>query len=833
VTFRERPWLVALAAGLVAGGIALALVLTSDHVENTALQSVLGLVLGWSFIGSGIFAWARRPENRTGRLMVAVGFVWFLGSLSASNSSVVYTIGTAFGALSLAAFIHLLFAFPNGRLEWRSERIIVALAYPAALLANVTGLLVDSQPTTGCSNCPANTALVVDSHTATNGLMFFWNVVGGAFMIATAVVLVRRWRAATAPARRVLAPVYIGGLASVSLLFVGFAVQGFSGVGDAIATVAILCFISVPYLFLVGLLRTRLARTAATQLIQEAPEAPSFDAVEATLRRTLNDPTLRFLVREESCDYVDTAGRNVEVPEESETVAVTRLVYDGQPIAAVVHDPALREEPELLDDVLAATRLALIKDQTVEALRASERRNRALLSALPDNMFLIRGDGTYVDFYSNDPDALSLPPDRIIGSRIGEHLPAEDVELRMGTIRRVIATGEPAVFELEIVDPRGNTGVREVRMVRSGRDEVLAITRDVTDRKRAEEEVLRQRDFLSTVVNTAKSIFCVVATDGSIVRFNSFCEQLTGLTDDDSTRGRLFWDLFAAPEDVDAIRAAFAADVPGLEYENRWGTADGGWRLVLWSVTPLIDESGAERRLIHGVDITSERHQQEELRRSRARIVEAESAERRRLERNLHDGAQQRLVSLSLALRMAQSRIEKDPTGAAEMLAGASAELTLALEELREIARGIHPAILSDRGLNLALEALATRAPLPVELDAVPAERLPEQVEAAAFYVVSEALTNVAKYARASCARVRVAREDGVVDIEVVDDGIGGADEALGTGLRGLADRVEALDGRFVVESAQGRGTSVRAAIPLPAAGGSDEVRIAAPRVSG
>ena len=814
---RERPWLAALAAGLVAGGIALALVLTSNHVENTALQSVLGLVLGWSFIGSGIFAWARRPENRTGKLMVAVGFVWFLGSLSAANSSLPYTLGTAFGALSLAAFIQLLFAFPNGRLESRTERVIVTLAYPAALLANLTSLLVDSTPTTGCSKCPDNAFLVVDSHTATDALMSFWNVVGGAFMIATVYVLVRRWRASTAPARRILAPVYVGGLASVSLLFVGFAVQGFSTVGNAIATVAILCFTSVPYLFLVGLLRTRLARTAATQILQEAPETPSANAVEATLRRTLNDATLRFLVRDEGCDYVDADGKTVQVPDESESVAVTRLVYDGQTIAAVVHDPALRDEPELLEDILAATRLALLKDRTVEALRKSERRNRALLSALPDNMFLIRGDGTYVDFYSNDPDALSLPPDRIIGSRIGEHLPAEDVELRMSTIRHVIETGEPATFELEIVDRRGNPGVREVRMVRSGRDEVLAITRDVTDRKRAEEEVLRQRDFLGTVVNTAKSIFCVVATDGSIVRFNSFCEQITGFTDDERTRGRLFWDLFGVPDEIDAIRAAFAADVPGLEYENRWTTADGGWRLVLWSVTPLVDESGEERRLVHGVDVTYEKQQQDELRRSRARIVEAESAERRRLERNLHDGAQQRLVSLSLALRMAQSRLESDPRGAAEMLAGASAELTLALEELREIARGIHPAILSDRGLNLALEALAARAPLAVELDEVPAERLPEQVEAAAFYVVSEALTNVAKYAQASCARVRVAPEDGVVQIEVVDDGIGGADEALGTGLRGLADRVEALDGRFVVESAQGRGTSVRAVIPLPA----------------
>ena len=276
------------------------------------------------------------------------------------------------------------------------------------------------------------------------------------------------------------------------------------------------------------------------------------------------------------------------------------------------------------------------------------------------------------------------------------------------------------------------------------------------------------------------------------------------------------------------VRQAFEADVTGLEHEHRWITTAGERRLVSWSVTPIVDENGQERRLLHGVDVTDEKRQQEELRRSRSRIVEAEAAERRRLERNLHDGAQQRLVTLSLALRMVQSRVETDPRGDAEMLAGAAAELALALEELRELARGIHPAILSDRGLPVALEALAARAPLPVELDAVPAERLPQQVEAAAFYVVSEALTNVAKYAQASFARVRVTCEDEQAVIEVVDDGVGGADVSLGTGLRGLVDRVEALDGALVVESPPGEGTTVRAAIPLPAG-----VRVAAPQAAG
>jgi signal transduction histidine kinase len=205
----------------------------------------------------------------------------------------------------------------------------------------------------------------------------------------------------------------------------------------------------------------------------------------------------------------------------------------------------------------------------------------------------------------------------------------------------------------------------------------------------------------------------------------------------------------------------------------------------------------------------------EQLAASRARIVEAGDAERRRLERNLHDGAQQRLVSLSLSLRLAQAKIAADPPAANELLAGASAELALALEELRELARGIHPAVLSERGLAPALASLADRAPFPVDLECMPDERLPASAEAAAFYVVSEALANVAKYAEASSVRVSVERLNGRAVVEVVDDGKGGADPTQGSGLRGLVDRVEALDGRLAVESPVGAGTRVRAEIPL------------------
>ncbi len=193
---------------------------------------------------------------------------------------------------------------------------------------------------------------------------------------------------------------------------------------------------------------------------------------------------------------------------------------------------------------------------------------------------------------------------------------------------------------------------------------------------------------------------------------------------------------------------------------------------------------------------------------SRARIVQAGDAERRRLERNLHDGAQQRLVSLSLTLRLAAKRHHEDP-----MLLGAVDELAHALEELRELARGIHPAVLTEYGLEPALRALAARSTVPVELEVALEDRLPPPVEAAAYYVAAEALTNVAKHARASTVRVSVSRDDGRAVIEVADDGRGGAD-ASGSGLRGLADRVEALAGRLAVATTAGAGTTLRAEMP-------------------
>ena len=205
----------------------------------------------------------------------------------------------------------------------------------------------------------------------------------------------------------------------------------------------------------------------------------------------------------------------------------------------------------------------------------------------------------------------------------------------------------------------------------------------------------------------------------------------------------------------------------------------------------------------------------EQLAASRARLVEASYDARRRIERDLHDGAQQRLVGLALDLRRAETEVERAPESAPELLREARASLDEALAELRELARGIHPAVLTERGLEPALEALGARSPVPVCVEASLPGRPPPAVEAAAYFVVSEALANVAKYAGASSVEVRVAGENGALAVTVADDGEGGADPAQGSGLRGLRDRVEALGGRFSVSSPSGRGTTVIAELPV------------------
>jgi signal transduction histidine kinase len=258
------------------------------------------------------------------------------------------------------------------------------------------------------------------------------------------------------------------------------------------------------------------------------------------------------------------------------------------------------------------------------------------------------------------------------------------------------------------------------------------------------------------------------------------------------------------------VRASVGA--PIVVDGELWGA------VVVGSTSETPFPSGAEQRLAAFAELVAQAlanaEAREQLAASRKRLVEAAQVERRRLERNLHDGAQQRLVAIALTLRLAERQLEREPAAARDSLVRATAELAEALEELRELARGLHPAVLTDHGLEAALRALAARAPLPVELSVDLEARPDEPIEAAAYFVVAEALTNVARYAFATAATVTVRPTTDSVLVEVSDDGNGGADPRAGSGLRGLIDRVEALGGRLEVESPIGRGTTIRAWLP-------------------
>jgi signal transduction histidine kinase len=230
----------------------------------------------------------------------------------------------------------------------------------------------------------------------------------------------------------------------------------------------------------------------------------------------------------------------------------------------------------------------------------------------------------------------------------------------------------------------------------------------------------------------------------------------------------------------------------------------------------LVEAAGAAARLaLHNARLQADvRAQLDKVQESRRRIVTAGDEQRRRIERDLHDGAQQRLVALALELRIAQRQVGQNDPEMERVLAQAVAELQVAVEELRELARGVHPAVLTEEGLGGALESLAARTPVPVKVAAAPDERLPSEIEAAAYFVACEAIANAVKHAGATQIRVCAERRDGSLVIEVEDDGVGGASLNGGSGLRGLVDRVEAHGGTLRVESEPGQGTRVIGELP-------------------
>ena len=342
---------------------------------------------------------------------------------------------------------------------------------------------------------------------------------------------------------------------------------------------------------------------------------------------------------------------------------------------------------------------------------------------------------------------------------------------------------------------------------------------------------VREHPRLQALIDSSPLALVEFGLDRRIRLWNPAAERIFGWSQDEMLgRGDLPLAPASKRAESEELFARVRAGESVTDYETVRQRKDGTLVDVSIAAAPVRDEAGRViGNMVAYTDITDRRAQAAEVHRlnaelqarlaelaaSRARIITAGDVERRRLERNLHDGAQQRLVTLSLALRLALMKFDVDPDAARATLAGAGDELALALEELRELARGLHPALLTERGLRAAVEALAARVPVVVAIEDVPDARLPEPVEAAAYYLIAEALTNVTKYAQASTARIRIARSDSRILVEVTDDGVGGADPTAGSGLRGLADRVEALGGTLEVVSTAGAGTSLLAEIPV------------------
>jgi PAS domain S-box-containing protein len=335
------------------------------------------------------------------------------------------------------------------------------------------------------------------------------------------------------------------------------------------------------------------------------------------------------------------------------------------------------------------------------------------------------------------------------------------------------------------------------------------------------------------VANVPGAIYrCALDEDWTMAMISDEIERISGYPSSDyiQSRARTFTSVIHPDDRAEVDREIRTATAEDRTYaiEYRIVRADGSEAWVLDRGQRVVEPDGEDS--LHGVifDITQHKRAEEVLRRreaeeariaelkaARARIIAAQDATRRQIERDLHDGAQQRLVTLALTLRTIKAKLGEDPDAVPGLLDEAIGNLSEATKELRELARGIHPAVLTDRGLPVAVAALAERTPIPVDLHCSLSERLPGPVEVAAYYVVAESLTNVARYAEATQVTIRLARQNGWALVEVEDDGIGGVRSDAGSGIRGLMDRIDALEGSLDIVSEPGRGTRIQVRLPL------------------
>jgi signal transduction histidine kinase len=565
-------------AALLAGAAAAWLAANRAFEPYQTAAVPLALLVGWSFIGSGLAACSVRPNSPLGTVMVLTGFAWFASFLNDAHQSVLFSIGTAVQSVYLVGFVYLVLTFPSGRLRTRLDRVLIWSGAALVTLVALVSLLFSNSRAVLCDGCPGNAFQVARDDALANALAQLERIGGVMVVVAALALLVARWRRASALQRRTVAPVVWAGGLTLAALVVSVTNDALGHpLGEIPKQLLFAALATLPVGMVLVLLQRRLARAAVAGLVVELGERDVATDLGQALARALGDPSLGVAYWfPAGARYVDSDGRPAQLPPPDSGRMTTVVERGGHPIAALIHDRALAETAELIDSVCAAAAMTLENERLQAELRA----------------------------------------------RLGE------------------------------------------------------------------------------------------------------------------------------------------------------------------------------------------------LEASRARLVDATEAERRRIERDLHDGTQQRLVSLAMSLGLLNAKLPEDPAAAKPIAEEARAALAVALEELRELSHGIHPAVLTERGLGAALEELADRAALPAYAEVSIDERPCPAVEAAAYFVVSEALTNAAKHSHAGEVRITASRDRDVLIVEVVDDGIGGAVLRGGSGLRGLTDRVEALGGRLVISSPPGRGTTIRADLP-------------------
>ncbi len=599
---------------------------SANGTSGTAIA--LALTAGVTFVCSGLVALARRPENRTGAYLMAVGYLWFLAALTDSENTWLFTIGFALGNLIWVPFTALVLAYPSGQLQTRLERAIPVLSGVLLTGTATAVLLLNPDPApTRCDECPGSAIDVADKPGLADAFDTAGTIAGLALIAIVVTILVRKWRRATPALRRLLWPVLGSGsatLLSVALLVIADQVS--SGVAEPLQLLFFLSFASVPLAFLFGILRTRLARSSVTDVVVALQAGAP---IREALADALNDPSLELVYRRAaSAQWVDADGHRVPEPKPSPGRAVTLVERTGLPIAALVHDDSLSEAQDLLDAVAAAAALSLQNERLQAELRAQVEILTTIADTVPSLLVNIDTDGRI----SNQNRAAVIAA----GARDEEELrgrffwdvfidPDEraDVIERFQALAPTFAAGE---YENSFTNQHGDRRVIAWRAApvvgQDGRVEsIVAGGIDITDRHRLEEEKELERRFLNAIANDAPSLLCLIDETGLVApgATNKAFERILDY-DPAETGGHRFWERYVDPAEAADVRASIEHVIGGgksEEHDHHWVTSRGERLLIAWSCTALPQVDERTMFLISGVDITERKHRELELQRER------------------------------------------------------------------------------------------------------------------------------------------------------------------------------------------------------------------------